>query len=267
VTGHLDSGFGESVNPRDAILMGIDRIEHFLGGDALPASRSAYSSLEALDLDDPATAGQIDEQARLFVDQGAYFDATLTAYGYFADREPAVFDYWVDEMGFLTPHARRVVEAGLPREPSAQFERIYYVKRRTVKAFLDAGAGDHLTLGTDHPSWGEFFSGFGAHRELHAMVLAGIPTAAALRAGTINAARALGVDERLGTIEAGKYADLLVVRGDPLTDITDTRSIHVVIRSGRLYDPEALLASVRGRLGPERPEQDAWWKGNVRLGR
>jgi imidazolonepropionase-like amidohydrolase len=267
VTGHLDSGFGESVNPRDAILMGIDRIEHFLGGDALPASRSAYSSLEALDLDDPATVGKIDEQARLFVDQGAYFDATLTAYGYFADREPAVFDYWVDEMGFLTPHARRVVEAGLPREPSAQFERIYYVKRRTVKAFLDAGAGDHLTLGTDHPSWGEFFSGFGAHRELHAMVLAGIPAAAALRAGTINAARALGVDERLGTIEAGKYADLLVVRGDPLTDITDTRSVHVVIRSGRLYDPEALLASVRGRLGPERPEQDAWWKGNVRLGR
>ena len=52
VTGHLDSGFRRSVNPRDAILMGIDRIEHFLGGDALPSSRSAYASLEALDLDD-----------------------------------------------------------------------------------------------------------------------------------------------------------------------------------------------------------------------
>jgi imidazolonepropionase-like amidohydrolase len=267
VTGHLDSGFGRSVNPRDAILMGIDRIEHFLGGDATPASRSAYASLETLDLADPATREKVERQARLFMEQGAYFDATLTAYGYFADREPAVYEGWADEMGFLTPHARTVVEGGLPREPSEQFQRIYYVKRRTVKAFYDAGAGDQLTLGTDHPSWGEFFSGFGSHRELHAMVLAGIPNAAALRAGTINAARALGVDERLGTIEAGKYADLLVVRGDPLSDITHTRRAHVVIRAGRAYDPQELLASVRGRLGPEGPEQDAWWKGNLRFGR
>lgn len=267
VTGHLGSGYRGSVNPRDAILMGIDRIEHFLGGDALPADRSAYASLESLDLDDPETARKIREQARLFVRQGAYFDATLTAYGYFADREPEVFEYWADEMGFLTPYARSVVEERLPREPSEQFRRIYYVKRETVKAFYDAGGGDHLTLGTDHPSWGEFLSGFGAHRELHAMVLAGIPAADALRAGTVNAARALGVDERLGTVEVGKYADLLVVTGDPLADISDTRRAHVVIRSGRSYDPDELLESVFGELGPRGPDEADWWKGNARLGR
>lgn len=267
VTGHLDSGFRQSVNPRTAILMGIDRIEHFLGGEALPENRSAYASLETLDLDDPVTARQIREQAHLFARQGTYFDATLTAYGYFADREPAVFDYWADEMGFLTPYARRMVEERLPREPSDQFQRIYYVKRQTVKAFWDAGAGEYLTLGTDHPSWGEFLSGFGAHRELHAMVLAGIPNVGALRAGTINAARALGVDERLGSIEVGKYADLLVVEGDPLDDITDTRDGHVVIRSGEVYDPQRLLRSVRGQLGPAGPDEADWWKGNVRLGR
>ena len=267
VTGHLDSGFRDSVNPRDAILMGIDRIEHFLGGDALPATRSAYASLEALDLRDPATAEAIRAQSALFVAHGAYFDATLTAYGYFADREPAVFAYWADEMGFLTPYARRFVEAGLPRSPNAQFERIYYVKRATVKAFHEAGGGAMLTLGTDHPSWGEFFSGFGAHRELHAMVLAGIPEAAALRAGTINAARALGVDERLGSIEPGKYADLLVVRGDPLARITDTRNARFVVKAGVVHDPAELFASVRGRLGPMDESEAAWWKGNVRLGR
>lgn len=267
VTGHLDSGYRQSVNPRDAIFMGIDRIEHFLGGPALPAERSAYTSLESLDLDDPETAGKIREQARLFARQGTYFDATLTAYGYFADREPAVFDYWADEMGFLTPYARTVVEARLPREPNEQFEHIYYVKRATVKAFYDAEAGAFLTLGTDHPSWGEFWSGFGAHRELHAMVLAGIPNAAALRAGTINAARALGVDERLGTVEVGKYADLLVVRGNPLQRITDTRNGQVVIRSGRPYDPAELFRSVRGSMGPDGPSDAGWWKGNVRLGR
>lgn len=266
VTGHLDSGFRNSVNPRDAILMGIDRVEHFLGGAALPAERPAYSSLEALDVSARTTARQIAEQAELFVRHGAYFDATLTAYGYFADREPAVFDYWFDEMGLLTPFAREVVESRLPREASEQFRRIYYVKRQTVKAFWDAGAGDHLTVGTDHPSWGEFFSGFGVHRELHAMVLAGIPNAGALRAATGNAAKALGVDERLGTLEVGKYADLYVVRGDPLNEITDTRHGHVVIRSGRVHEPRRLFDTVRGALGPAGPGEADWWKGNLRLG-
>ena len=267
VTGHLDSGFRGSVNPRDAILMGIDRIEHFLGGDALSSNQSAYASLEVLDLDDVGTARMIRDQARLFIDQGAFFDATLTAYGYFADREPVVFDYWADEMGFLTPYAREVVESQLPRRPLDQFERIYYVKRETVKAFADAGGSGQLTLGTDHPSWGEFWSGFGSHRELHAMVLAGLPNADALRAGTVNAARALGVSERLGTVAAGKYADLLIVEGDPLSTITDTRNGFRVVRSGRVYDPGELFDSVRGRMGPPSAGEANWWKGNLRLGR
>lgn len=266
VTGHLDSGFRNSVNPQDAILMGIDRIEHFLGGAATPGSQSAYASLEGLDLSDESTMAKVRSQAQLFLDHGTFFDATLTAYGYFADRESVVFDYWADEMGFLTPYAREVVESRLPRTPSGQFERIYYVKRETVKAFYDAGGGDNLTLGTDHPSWGEFWSGFGAHRELHAMVLAGIPNAAALRAGTVNAARALGVDARLGTVEAGKYGDLLVVEGDPLSNITDTRNGVFVIKAGKVYHPDRLFDSVRGRMGPESLEEADWWKGNVRLG-
>jgi imidazolonepropionase-like amidohydrolase len=97
------------------------------------------------------------------------------------------------------------------------------------------------------------------------MVLAGIPNAAALRAGTINGARAMGVDERLGTIEPGKYADLLIVNGDPLVDITDTRKGHVVVRAGRVYDPRVLFDSVRGRLGPRSSADADWWKGNLRL--
>jgi imidazolonepropionase-like amidohydrolase len=99
------------------------------------------------------------------------------------------------------------------------------------------------------------------------MVLAGIPNADALRAGTVNAARALGVSDRLGTIQPGKYADLLVVRGDPLSEITDTRNGHVVVRSGRVYRPRELFDSVRGSLGPAGPAQADWWKGDMRLGR
>ena len=267
VTAHLDSGYRNTVNPRDAIEMGIDRIEHFLGGESLPAHRPAYASLEALDLDDPRTLERIDRQIARFLDHRAYFDATLTAYGYFADREPAVFTRWEDETGFLTPFAREAVESRLPRTPLDQFQRIYYVKRQTVRRFYAAGGADLLTLGTDHPSWGEFLSGFGSHRELHALVLAGIPEASALRIATINGARALGVGERLGTIEAGKYADLVVIEGNPLVSITDSRNVRWVVKAGQVYESAALLDTVRGTMGPADQSEAEWWKGNLRLGR
>ena len=89
-----------------------------------------------------------------------------------------------------------------------QFENIYWTKRKEVKAFYDAGGGDLITLGTDHPSWGEYFTPFSVHRELLSLSLSGIPNAAVLRIATINSARAMGMGDRLGTIEAGKWADL-----------------------------------------------------------
>ncbi len=267
VTAHLGSGYRNTVNPRDAIEMGIDRVEHFLGGEALPAHRPAYASLETLDLTDRLTLERIDRQIARFLDHGTYFDATLTAYGYFADREPAIFTRWEDEMGFLTPFAREAVESRLPRTPLDQFQRIYYVKRQTVRRFYESGGGNLITLGTDHPSWGEYLSGFGSHRELHALVLAGIPEAAALRIATINGARALGVGERLGTVEAGKYADLIVIEGNPLANITDSRNVRWVVKAGQLYQAAALLDSVRGTMGPADASEAEWWKGNLRLGR
>ena len=148
VNGHLDSGMSDSVNPADAIAMGIDRIEHFLGGAALPAERSAYASLEALELSDPRTSSEMRDVARLYVEHGVFFDATLTAYGYFApDVDPTMYERWFDEMALLTPYARHAVESRLPRIRSDQFARIYEVKLSTVKAFYDAGGGPWLTLG------------------------------------------------------------------------------------------------------------------------
>lgn len=267
VTGHLDSGFRNSVNPRDAIALGIDRVEHFLGGEALPGSRSAYASLEELELDDPETREKVVRQVRRFVEHGVYFDATLTAYDYFAGKDPEVYGYFADEMGLLTPWARTQVEARLPRQPLEQFGRIYRVKHETVRAFVENGGADWLTVGTDHPSWGEYFSGFAIHREMHALSRAGVPNHVVLRAATANAARALNLSAYLGTLEPGKYADLVVVRGDPLTDITATRNVLHVMKGGELHDPAALLASVMGRLGPTGPGEADWWKGNVRLGR
>ena len=262
VTGHLDSGFGNSVNPRDAIAMGIDRIEHFMGGDAITPDKAAYMSLEQLDTTRPEVAAIF----KTYIAQHVYYDATLATYGYFSDRQPKeLYEYWANEMDFLTPYARTIVESHLPRSNNERFGRIFKAKLKEVKAFYDAGGADLITLGTDHPSWGEFWSGFGSHRELQALVLAGIPPAAALKIGTINGARAFNLGTKLGAIERGRWADLFVVRGNPLDDIRHTRDVRLVMKAGEVYDPSSLLALSRNKIGPLRAEDAAWWKGNSRF--
>lgn len=262
VTAHLDSGSGTSVNPRDAIFMGIDRIEHFMGGDAILSTRNAYASLEALDVTRP----EVDSIIKLYLQRNVYYDATVSAYGYWYDpKDVRVFKTWMDEQSFLTPHAREVANARLPRKPLEQFKRIYEVKLREVKRFYDAGGGRLITLGTDHPSWGEFLSGFGSHREVQALNLAGIPPPAVLKMATINGARAMGLGDRLGTLEAGKLADLFVVGGNPLQDITTTRNVRLVMARGQVHDAAELLASAKGKMGPATAADDDWWKGRLRF--
>lgn len=252
VAAHLGSGYRNTVNPRDAILMGLDRVEHFLGGDAMTPDRSAYASLAEMTPDMP----EVERIARLYMEEGVFFDATLSAYGYYGRRDPEVFTYFEPEMDYLTPEARAVAESTLPRRVNDQFERIYWAKRDLIKAFYEFGGGDLITLGTDHPSWGEYLSPFSVHRELHTMVLAGLPPMAALKTATMNAARALRVDDRLGTVEAGKLADLVIITGNPLDDIRNTRNVHTVIKAGRVYDSRVLMESVKGKLDPARPQED-----------
>lgn len=255
VTGHLGSGFRDSVNPRDAILMGINRIEHFEGGDAMVPTRSAYASLVEMRPDMP----EFRDIVELYKEHGAYYDATRSAYGYYGEREAEVYEYFYPEMDYLTPYARQVVEAGLPRRVSDQFETIYWVKRDLIEQFYRQGGGHLITLGTDHPSWGEYFSGFGIHREMHALNKSGIPTHDVLKIATINGARALGVDDQLGTLENGKLADLVIISGNPLADIRNTRQVHTVVKNGDVYDAREVLASVKGALGPVDEADEVNW--------
>jgi imidazolonepropionase-like amidohydrolase len=72
-------------------------------------------------------------------------------------------------------------------------------------------------------------------------VHAGLTPFQALQTATINAARALGLDDELGSIEAGKRADLAFVVGDPLQDIRKARDVKRVMRGGHLYTVDALV--------------------------
>lgn len=252
VTGHLESGFRNSTNAKDAILMGIDRVEHILGGDQLARDKSAYPSWVQVD----TSSKVFKDIVHLFISHGVIFDPTITAPVYFSTvNDKPGFDYWVDERKFFTPYVQQWYNAKPPRKAFALFDSLYHTMMRTTKAFYDAGGT--ITLGTDNPSHGGYLAGFSAHRELQTLVLAGIPPAAALRAATINGARALDVSSTLGTIEAGKLADLFVIRGNPLKKITNTRNVQMVMKDGIPYDPKELLARCIGKIGPTGPAAEA----------
>ena len=257
VTAHLDSGFGNTVNPRDAILMGIDRVEHFLGGDMMPADRTAYASLQEFDdFEGDALRDIID----LYVSRGVYFDATLSIYGYWGPHDPEMTEYWTDELRFLTPYMREIVEARPPRPVNESFAKMSPIKRRTLKAFHDGGGRDLVTLGTDHPSWGQYWSPFAVHRELLAFARAGVPPADVFRIATINSARAMGVHDELGSIEEGKLADLVILRGNPLEDVRAARDVRYVFAQGRLRLPRELLEMSEGKIGPADASEESAWR-------
>ena len=247
VTGHLGSGYGQSVNPRTAIDMGIDRIEHFLGGAQLPDSAGAYDSLPTATPDEPA----FDRITQHYKEHHVYFDATISAYGYYGTRDSDLYADWPDAQQYFTPYLRSELSEDDYQDPISRFQRIFELKLDRIQAFYEAGAGHLITLGTDHSSWGEYLAPFGVHRELQAFVRAGIPEGAALRIATINGARAVGMGDRLGTLEVGKWADLFVVRGNPLDDIRNTRNVEWVMVRGDLHRAEALRETARGTVGPE----------------
>lgn len=92
--------------------------------------------------------------------------------------------------------------------------------------------GVKIALGTD--TYGRIEPGISTVRELELMVQAGLTPAAALQATTQHAAEHLGLARDLGTLERGKIADLLIVDGDPLTNIAAMRNVRIVVQSGRV---------------------------------
>jgi imidazolonepropionase-like amidohydrolase len=101
-------------------------------------------------------------------------------------------------------------------------------------------AGVRILAGTDVGVL-NVFPGRALHEEIALLVRdAGMTASEALQASTINAASSLGLDKELGTIEAGKRADLVLLDGNPLQDVSQLSRIAAVIADGRLFDRAAL---------------------------
>jgi hypothetical protein len=115
------------------------------------------------------------------------------------------------------------------------------------RAFV--AAGGLLIAGPDPTGNGGVLPGFGDQREIELLVEAGFSPVEAIQIATFNGARYLGHQDRIGSIAVGKNADLVFVKGDPSTRITDIENVEVVFKDGVGYDPDKLLASVKGHYG------------------
>jgi enamidase len=112
-----------------------------------------------------------------------------------------------------------------------------------------AKAGGLLIAGTDPTGGGGVVPGYANQRQLELLVEAGFSPLEAISIGTLNGARYLGREARVGSIAAGKQADLVVVNGDPSASIGEVRNVEVVFKQGVGFDPAKLIDSVRGKAG------------------
>lgn len=115
--------------------------------------------------------------------------------------------------------------------------------------FAFAKAGGLLLAGPDPTGNGGVLPGFGDQREIELLVEAGFTPEHAIQVGTENGATYLGRQDRVGTLAAGKDADIVLIKGDPSKTIDDIENVETVFKNGVGYDSKKLIESVRGQVG------------------
>ena len=108
-------------------------------------------------------------------------------------------------------------------------------------------AGGLMAAGVD-PAWGAL-PGYGDQRNFEILVGAGFEPSVAVRIMSANGAKVIGMDDELGTVAAGKLADLIVIEGDISARPSDIRNMRLVFKDGLGYDPDKLTAAVAGLVG------------------
>lgn len=247
MTGHLCSiGF------REAAALGIDDLEHGLLVDTEfnPGKkvdecddRETAATLAGLDLESAPVKAMIQD----LVEHHVGITSTLPVFETFVPNRPPIQERVMDAMlpeariDYLTTRAR--IGANTHSNEGVLLKKEMDFERAFVKA------GGLLIAGEDPTGYGGDLAGFGDQREAELLVEAGFTPLEALRIYSANGAQFLGESDRIGTLAAGKAANLIVIHGDPSKNIADIEKTEIVFKDGVGFDSAKLIESVRGTVG------------------
>jgi hypothetical protein len=245
VTGHLCA-----VTFTEAAEAGIDALQHgfitaseYVPGKQPDVCPPGNQRAQAdVDMESPA----VRESIRRIVARGTPVVSTLGVYESFIPGR-ARLDPRAMEM--LAPDTRREVEAGHARLAQSGFtvpQRLLTKMMQWERMFVAAGG----LLGAGSDPWGTgFLPGFGNLRNYELLVEAGFTPEQSIQILTLNGARILGEEARIGSVAAGKNADLVVIRGDPVATPSQIYEVTHVFRDGIGYDPARLREFATGKVG------------------
>ena len=250
LTGHLCS-----VSYPEAVALGIDNLEHgFWVNTQLDPGKAADKCPDSEG--DPTIAAMTPngEAAKaLIASLVAHHVAITSTLPVFENASPTYRTLPPRQLELMSPEARtdyfyiRGLNLAHTPERHAADAKMWANELGLEREFV--GSGGLLLAGPDPTGGGQVLPGFGDQREVELLVQAGFTPVEAIRIGTLNGATYLGLAGRIGSIAAGKDADLVLVKGDPSSTIADIENVETVFKDGVGYDPDPILATVRGRYG------------------
>jgi imidazolonepropionase-like amidohydrolase len=233
VTGHVP----EALNAITGVEAGMDQINHL--GFVTPVLRApgkdgSSNGNATIDLDsEPA------RKAIAFFQQHHTVIDPTASWGEMAGRSKDIdipsFEPGIAKAPFTV--AAKYTSLGAPASESARFHERMAQTEAVIRALHRAGIP--IVAGSDTG-----LIGYGLDRELELYVKAGMTPLEAIQAATIVPARAMNLAGESGSVEPGKRADLILVNGNPLENISDLRKVSRVIAAGRMYDSAQLWKSV-----------------------
>ena len=247
VTGHLCS-----VTFREAVDLGIDNLEHGLftntdfdpqkKPDVCPPNSMVRVSVASMTSD---TAKSVIQK---MVAKGVGMTSTLAVYEMFFANRPVKDERTLEAMA---PEVRAAYLEFRSSIDTASSPVLTAAMLRNAMAFDKefVAAGGRLAAGVDPTGFGGALAGFGDQRNYELLIEAGFTPAQTIQIMSANGARILGVYDKLGSIERGKLADLVVLDGDLVRDPSVIRKVTTVFKDGVGYDSAKLIAAVKGRVG------------------
>ena len=238
VTGHVPDG----LTAYQVIEAGQDQINHIdyvadIMHAPLPpdASRQDHRKANAtIDLTSPEA-----QKAVLFLKaHNTVIDPTLAIIEFMTATTAKLPSSFEPGVAKVAPElAEQLTDVDPPSELSELREAVFEKDLKIVGALHRAGIP--IVAGTD-----QTVPGYSLHREIELYVAAGFTPMEAIQAATIVPARVIGFDKEAGTIEAGKRADVVILDGNPLENIRNTRNVEYVITNGVMYKVAELWRSV-----------------------